>query len=648
MSGGYTRGVTQRRAHPLTYLPVLVAILLLAAWLRLYHLDHRPLWFDEGIGLTFARLPLADYIAYNNLTEEVNPPAYHLLLGGWVAATGTTALAARWLSGVYGLLVVALTCRIGRRLIGGQAALIGALLVAIAPMQVYYSQEAKGYTHVAFWLAVGLWAWLYVLDAGSLRRRGLWLAASGLATFLAVGAHYVAALLIVTQAGLTLVWAVRERYGRGVRRAVTWAASQAAAGLALAPWLLLTASATATGSLRAAAQAELSPRGLLAYLWAALSEFVAGPGSSVPLRVALVVVALALAGLGLAGRPGRSWGRQIVAAWLIGPLALGFGLQIAVPFFFPRFLLYVTPALWLLVGGGVTWLARRARVGALIALLGLIGLLTTALVPQYARPMQGPAEDYRPLVATLLASGLEPEDALIYSYHWQPGLLHTYLPDGREPTYVLSFFEPDTFDERLADLLAQHEQVWFVTYRIAVDDPIQDVGRWLLGHAAHVEVGWYGDSQLNLFIAPQAVANPGPANQTASFDGGRIVLGYAPLEARAASGELLGLTLTWEAREALTERYVVFVHLVGVEGAPPVAQQDIQPVNGLRPTYTWLPGEIVRDYHALIMPQAEPGHVYSVLVGMYDADTLARLPVDGGGDSVRIGSLTVEDVGGSR
>jgi mannosyltransferase len=648
MGGGYTRGVTQRRARPLVYLPALVAILLLAACLRLYHLDHRPLWFDEGIGLTFARLPLADYIAYNNLTEEVNPPAYHLLLGAWVAATGSTALTARWLSGVYGLLVVALTYRIGRRLMDGQAALVGALLAAIAPMQVYYSQEAKGYTHAAFWLVAGLWAWLHILDADSPRRRGLWLAASGLATLLAVGAHYAAALLIATQAGLTLVWAARERHSGGVRRAVAWAASQATAGLALTPWLLLTASATATGSHRAVAQAELSPRGLPTYLWVVLGEFVAGPDSSTPLRVALVVVALALAGLGLAGRLEHSWGRQIVAAWLVGPLALGFGLQMAVPFFFPRFLLYATPALWLLVGGGMTWLARRARVSALTALLALIGLLTTALVAQYARPMQGPAEDYRPLAAGLLASGLEPEDALIYSYHWQPGLLHAYLPDGREPTYVLSFFEPDTFDERLADLLAQHGRVWLVTYRIAADDPIQDVGRWLLGHAAHVEVGWYGDSQLNLFIAPQAVANPGPATQTASFDGGRIVLGYAPLEARDSLGEPVGLALTWEAREALDERYVVFVHLVDMEGAPPAAQQDIQPVNGLRPTYTWLPGEAIRDYHALSVPQAEAGHIYSVLVGMYDADTLARLPVDGGGDSVRIGSLTIEDAGGGR
>jgi hypothetical protein len=361
-----------------------------------------------------------------------------------------------------------------------------------------------------------------------------------------------------------------------------------------------------------------------------------------------VAAALGLAGLGLAGRPQRSWGRQVVAAWLVGPLALGFGLQMAVPFFFPRFLLYVTPALWLLAGGGVTWLARRARVGAMASLLGLIGLLTSALVPQYARPMQGPAEDYRPLAASLLASGLEPGDGLIYSYHWQPGLLHAYLPDGREPTYVLSFFEPDTFDERLADLLARHGRVWFVTYRIAVDDPIQDVGCWLLAHAAHVEVGWYGDSQLNLFLAPQAVANPGPASQTASFDGGRTVLGYAPLEARAAPGEPVGLALTWEARGALTERYVVFVHLVDVEGMPPAAQQDVQPVNGLRPTYTWSPGESVHDYHALLVPQAEPGHTYSVLVGMYDADTLARLPVDGGGDSVRIGRLTIEDAGGGR
>jgi len=103
-----------------------------------------------------------------------------------------------------------------------------------------------------------------------------------------------------------------------------------------------------------------------------------------------------------------------------------------------------------------------------------------------------------------------------------------------------------------------------------------------------------------------------------------------------APGEVVTLTLYWEAREAPLADYQVFVHLVG-DVPEPVAQGDGPPLLGDYPTTMWAPGEIVADPHLVAFPADLPPGQYRLLVGMYDLETLARLArLDGAGDSVEI------------
>ena len=87
------------------------------------------------------------------------------------------------------------------------------------------------------------------------------------------------------------------------------------------------------------------------------------------------------------------------------------------------------------------------------------------------------------------------------------------------------------------------------------------------------------------------------------------------------------LTLYWRAEEPPEQDYVVFVHILD-EGGEMVAQQDGPPMEGVYPTSDWWPGQIVTDRRTL--PQLPPGG--RLLVGMYDLDTMQRLPAcDGDG-----------------
>lgn len=114
--------------------------------------------------------------------------------------------------------------------------------------------------------------------------------------------------------------------------------------------------------------------------------------------------------------------------------------------------------------------------------------------------------------------------------------------------------------------------------------------------------------------------------------GERITLLGYELDAEAiAPGETLALTLYWQALGPVETGYTVFTHLMDAQERI-WAQHDGLPADGARPTDRWEVGELVVDRHALtVSPEAPPG-LYQLEVGLYRADTGARLlALDGDG-----------------
>ena len=131
-----------------------MAILLLAFGLRVYRLDGQSLWNDEGTSVATAALSLE--AIGRAAAADIHPPLYYVLLHFWMPLAGQTEFALRFLSVIAGVLVVAVTYQIGRGLIDRRVAVLGALLIALAPFQVYYSQEARMYIWVTLWSAVSV------------------------------------------------------------------------------------------------------------------------------------------------------------------------------------------------------------------------------------------------------------------------------------------------------------------------------------------------------------------------------------------------------------------------------------------------------------------------------------------------------------
>jgi hypothetical protein len=113
------------------------------------------------------------------------------------------------------------------------------------------------------------------------------------------------------------------------------------------------------------------------------------------------------------------------------------------------------------------------------------------------------------------------------------------------------------------------------------------------------------------------------------------LIGYDLGTEQASPGGVLDLTLYWQASDAATRPYTVFTHLVNQDGEL-VAQKDNWPVNGRWPPTCWKANEMVVDPYTIQLPAGLRTGTYSLLVGLYDADTGARLTTPDGQDALSL------------
>jgi hypothetical protein len=126
--------------------------------------------------------------------------------------------------------------------------------------------------------------------------------------------------------------------------------------------------------------------------------------------------------------------------------------------------------------------------------------------------------------------------------------------------------------------------------------------------------------------------------QTEFGDGVRL-LGYDLAAEELKAGDSVDLTLYWQARQSIGQRYKVFTHVLGEVYNPERdnflwGQQDNEPAGGTRATSSWRVGEIIVDKYGITLDTGIPSGRYAIEIGLYEPATGERLSVlDGDGNA---------------
>lgn len=133
----------------------LLAILLLALLLRLVFLGSKSIWLDEAFSVWNASRTPAEIW---NATNDNHPPLYYLILRAWMAL-GDDEAVIRLPSVFISMAGLALLFILARRLFDTRVALFALALLALAPLDLWYAQEARMVIFVipaALLIALGL------------------------------------------------------------------------------------------------------------------------------------------------------------------------------------------------------------------------------------------------------------------------------------------------------------------------------------------------------------------------------------------------------------------------------------------------------------------------------------------------------------
>ena len=134
------------------------AIFLVALAVRSYGLTYHSLWFDEVMSTFWAAKPAGEIWRVGlSLAQDKHPPLYYLALHGWTALFGSGDVAVRSFGAIIGALAVLPVYGIGKTLGGVRAGAFAALLVALNPFLVWYSQEARMFMPATTFALVGMY-----------------------------------------------------------------------------------------------------------------------------------------------------------------------------------------------------------------------------------------------------------------------------------------------------------------------------------------------------------------------------------------------------------------------------------------------------------------------------------------------------------
>jgi len=499
----------------------LVVILALALFLRVVNIEQRTIWYDEAYSILFAQ-------AGSNIeggAADVHPLFYYELLHAWMRVFGSSPAAARLLSAVLGVMTVAVVYALGRDWFDRRTGLLAALITAIAPFHVQYSQEARMYALLTLTLISATWLYWRAWTHGRLRD---W-----------AGFALLAAISMYTQQ-LAAFYLIALGLLPGLLRAPKqiWRTG-AAAGAALAlylPWLAHLPDQL--GKL----ERYWVARPHILQIWLALRSFFT---VNLDFEAAWWLPSFLLAALLPALLGFRAWHvlRHRTGAWndrlaLIWALWLGFAPMVFLwlasllfqPMFLPRALLPSAVVIYL----ALAWLFAQGSmprvitvlVGTAWMVLILFGLATHYRWDTFPNPPFDRA-------AAFLRQHAAPGDAVLHGNKitalplrlYAPGLPQAYVQDipgsGSDTLAVPTQRAIGWLASRCPSAAAGGAaRVWYVAFEqfdaemaeAGQDDPEArryDSGAWLRAHFIEGETYRFNDLVVTLFTDPDAVARSG-------------------------------------------------------------------------------------------------------------------------------------------
>jgi uncharacterized membrane protein len=441
--------------------------------LRTFSLDWQSLWRDEVDAIRFSDWAIRDLVA--GLTQPGhNGPLFFFLLRFWRSLTGNSEFALRYPSALMGSLMIPLGFVLARQLgLSRRVGFLIATLLATSPYLVWYGQEAKMYTTLMVLVTLAAITYLRALSDSGRK----WWVIFVLTTSFSFYLHILAPLMLAVYTVIAYLYRYKLR-----TRWRAWLMSMGCLTLPYLPLVFWQLSFFIEGKARGHPFYPLHKE-----LFILLQLYSGGLFKIVGLTGVILYLFLFFCGLFLINHRGTvekltPAKRLFLATWAVLPPLAVYFVSLRVPIFEDRYLIYITPAFYLLIASGIVLLRHYGQRLAAFA-LGLVLIVNFTGIWQQQR---GPVKaDFRAAAAYLANQAQRPSAIMIQ----MPYLQHTfnyYYP------YQYRFLEglwtndgktEDTVHAEMSRLSADLPDLWLVVSERDTWDNRHLVQGWLDKHA---------------------------------------------------------------------------------------------------------------------------------------------------------------------
>ena len=447
---------------------LLALVVLGGGLLRFVGLGKESIWLDEATSIIIARMNLPSVVAW--AAGDIHPPLYYLTLHFWLRL-GESEFAVRALSAILGVITIIVVHALAHELFGPRVGLLSALVLAVSPLHIWYSQETRMYVMVTMW---SLLASCFLLLALRRKQIGYWLGYV-FASVLALYTHYFALFVLLFQNLFLFYWFWSNKGSEGlvVRSSkgllYKWLMAELVIALLFLPWIPILCHQVGTGGGGWVEKSVGRPSlRVLSDTWIYFSTGLDRELYPVLLRrMAYVLFGVCVLAAVYRLFFGQNRGGVLFCLMYVGvPLLTVWLLSQVKPMYAVRYLLPFLPPCCILVAVGINtlkWNWARIVITLLLVLILLVGDWNAWRIEQNA--------DWRGASSYVLEQA-QPGDVVLFSPRWNEKPFAYYTQGRVEINMDLPI--PVTVDaaKRVAtDVANRYKRVWLVWERGHYSDP---------------------------------------------------------------------------------------------------------------------------------------------------------------------------------
>lgn len=339
----------------------LLILFLLNVVLKCIYLTAEPVSHDEPFTIYHAQFGLGELIGY--LKNYNNPPLFEIILHFWIKVFGISEGSVRVLPMLFSSASVVLIYLTGRDFFNTRVALLASLLFTFSTMQIWYAHDCRVYSLFLLLTLSSFYLFFTLLREGRLsgKQSLTWLVIQVLLIY----AHYFGLFVWLLQGIILLTFHFRNR-----ELLFRFAGIMLGASLLYLPQML---SLYERFSNSAGNGTWLKPPSGPESLYNMIWSFSNAPVIAV-LCIALLLAAM-LKFLTLAKRQELSRPVASLCIWFVLPFLSMFLLSYRIPMFLDRYLIYITPAFYLLLALSLSFLLPGKKAfctGSIILIAGFV------------------------------------------------------------------------------------------------------------------------------------------------------------------------------------------------------------------------------------------------------------------------------------